>query len=176
MTAFTYPEVGATRDRPLPAGYAHLHHRVRIGHGEAAFLVAGDALMEWRMHRRIPVGVDASTPRAEVGTRVRITLALVVRAPCQVVWVVSAEPDRRGWAYGTLTGHPECGEEAFMVTRDEGGDVWLDVTAFSRPGGRLARVLGPLVPVFQRAYARRCGRVLRAMVTAAAPEPAGCGS
>ncbi|WP_157597247.1 DUF1990 domain-containing protein [Streptacidiphilus rugosus] len=163
MSALTYAEVGATRHGRLPAGYAHLRHRTRLGHGEAAFRTAAELLMDWRMHRRIPVAVAASTPRAEVGTQVRITLAGVVRGSCRVVWVVD-DPERRGWAYGTLPGHPECGEEAFLVSCDAGGDVWLDVTAFSRPGGRLARVLGPLVPLFQRAYARRCGQVLRAAV------------
>ncbi|CAM5448485.1 hypothetical protein SANTM175S_08391 [Streptomyces antimycoticus] len=41
------------------------------------------------------------------------------------------------------------------------GSVVLTVTAFSRPDSWLCRAGGPLVPLFQRAYARRCGRVLR---------------
>ncbi|WP_042390975.1 DUF1990 family protein [Streptacidiphilus melanogenes] len=159
---FSYPEVGATLPGGgvLPPGYSHLHHRARIGHGEAAFRAAADALGTFRMHRRLPVGVTASVPRAEVGVQVTVTLAGVVRAPCRIVWVVD-EPDRYGWAYGTLTGHPECGEEAFLLTRDQDGGVWLDVVAFSRPAGRVARALGRLVPVAQRLYARRCGQVLR---------------
>ena len=40
-----------------------------------------------------------------------------VTAPCRVVYVVD-EPDRRGFAYGTLTGHPESGEELFTVRHD----------------------------------------------------------
>ena len=40
-----------------------------------------------------------------------------VRAPCRVVYVVD-EPDRRGFAYGTLPGHPEIdGELAKPKTR-----------------------------------------------------------
>ncbi|MFA1539323.1 DUF1990 family protein [Actinomadura monticuli] len=45
--------------------------------------------------------------------------------------------------------------------RDEEDDVWLTVTLFSRPATAPARLAGPLVPVFQRGYARRCGAVLR---------------
>lgn len=39
---------------------------------------------------------------------------LRLRAPCRVVYTVT-ESRRRGFAYGTLPGHPECGEEAFVI-------------------------------------------------------------
>jgi hypothetical protein len=35
-------------------------------------------------------------------------------APCRIVAVVD-EPLRFGFAYGTLPGHPESGEEAFII-------------------------------------------------------------
>ncbi|SEM14369.1 DUF1990 family protein [Streptacidiphilus jiangxiensis] len=166
--AFTYPEVGATLDGAdaLPAGYSHLRHRVVIGHGEPAFRAAADALGSFRMHRRLPVGITASAPRAEPGADVTVTLAGVVEAPCRIVRVVD-EAGRYGWAYGTLTGHPECGEEAFLLDLDADGTVRFDVIAFSRPGGRAARVLGGLVPVLQRLYARRCAQVLRGVARGA---------
>ena len=44
-----------------------------------------------------------------------------VRAPCRVVYVVD-EPDRRGFAYGTLPGHAESGEERFVVRYDPATD------------------------------------------------------
>ena len=57
-----------------------------------------------------------------------------VRAPCRVVYVVD-EPDRRGFAYGTLPGHAESGEELFLVRYDPATDeVYAEVTAFSRHG------------------------------------------
>ena len=36
-----------------------------------------------------------------------------LQAPCRVVYVID-EPDIRGFAYGTLPGHPESGEERFV--------------------------------------------------------------
>jgi uncharacterized protein (UPF0548 family) len=166
-SGFTYPEIGATLDGGrTPPEYSRLHHRVRIGHGEPAFLAAAEALATFRMHRRLPVGVTASAPRAEVGADVRVTLAGVVHAPCRIVRVID-EPDRYGWAYGTLTGHPECGEEAFVLTRAFDGEVWFDVTAFSRPATRGTRAIGGLVPVLQRLYARRCGMVMRGIARSA---------
>ncbi len=65
------------------------------------------------------------TVRAWIGP-VRMT------APTRVVYVVD-EPDRRGFAYGTLPGHPESGEELFLVER-VGDETWAEVRAFSRPG------------------------------------------
>ncbi|WP_131737586.1 DUF1990 family protein [Actinomadura roseirufa] len=165
MTAqdFTYAEVGATWDATMPDGYDHLRVRTLVGQGPAVMRNAADALMEFWMHRAIPAGVKASAPRAEPGATVEIALGvrpLRLRAPCRVVWTCDEER-RVGWAYGTLPGHPARGEEAFVVHMDDNGDVWLTVTAFSRPAGTLGRLARPVVPLFQRAYARRCGAVLR---------------
>ncbi|KAB2345677.1 DUF1990 family protein [Actinomadura rudentiformis] len=160
---FTYAEVGATKTLDLPDGYSHLRVRTLVGEGPVAMRNAADALMEFWMHRAIPVRIEASARRVAPGVSVVVGLGvgpLRLRAPCRVVWVEDGEK-RVGWAYGTLPGHPEEGEEAFVVHMDDTGDVWLTVTAFSRPGGRLARAGGPLVPFMQRAYARRCGAVLR---------------
>jgi uncharacterized protein (UPF0548 family) len=63
--------------------------------------------------------------------------------PCRVVYVV-AKPGRRGFAYGTLPGHPEEGEESFIVSHEPEGCVVLCIAAFSRPGNALSRIGGPL--------------------------------
>jgi uncharacterized protein (UPF0548 family) len=164
--ALTYPEQGATRRDALPGGYAHLRVTTFLGRGRAVFEAAGQAVLDWRMHRAVGVRIAAGTPPAAPGVAVTPVLGLGplrVEAPCRVVWAVRGER-RTGFAYGTLPGHPERGEEAFVVEWDGpgGGDgVRLTVVAFSRPVSRYARLAGPLVPLFQRAYARRCGRVLR---------------
>ncbi|WPB89407.1 DUF1990 family protein [Streptomyces malaysiensis] len=158
----TYPEVGATRRWPLPSGYRHLRVRTHVGHGRATFEAAGSAVLDWRMHRAVGVSIHAADPVATPGRPVVVGLGvgrLRLRAPCEVVWTVEEET-RTGFAYGTLPGHPERGEESFMVTLEPDGSVVLTVTAFSRPASWFSRAGGPLVPLFQRAYARRCGRVL----------------
>lgn len=67
---------------------------------------------------------------------------IAVRAPLRVVYVVD-EPKRCGFAYGTLPGHPECGEEAFVLDSD-GKTVTFTITAFSRPATLLSKVAGPV--------------------------------
>ncbi|MCC9308222.1 DUF1990 domain-containing protein [Kitasatospora sp. RB6PN24] len=165
--ALGYPGVGATRSGELPDGYRHLLERCQLGTGRAVFAAAGDSVLGWSMHRAVGVGVSASDGRAAPGVRVTVRLG-PISAPCQVVWAV-ADERRAGFAYGTLAGHPECGEEAFLVELAADGRVWFTVTAFSRPALWYTRALGPLVPVFQRAYARRCGRVLRRLVSRPRP-------
>lgn len=164
--ALTYPEHGATQHGPLPAGYKHLHVEVPVGHGREVFERAGEAVMTFRMHRAAGVRIRTSAGRAEPGAPVESGLGvgpLRITAPCRVVWS-TYDSDRIGFGYGTLEGHPECGEESFVAELRADGSVWFTVTAFSRAASWYTRLAGPLVPVFQRAYARHCGRTLRKLV------------
>lgn len=163
-----YPGAGVTAEAPerWPAGFRRLRVSSEVGCGGGDFAVAADAVMTWRLHREAGVRFGTEALRASPRTEVVVGLGvggLLVRAPCRVVWTVE-EPRRTGWAYGTLPGHPVRGEEAFVVVQDEDGTVRLEVLAFSRPAVWFTVALGPLLPVFQRWYARRCGRVLRRLV------------
>lgn len=163
---FTYEPVGATRDDPTfcPPGFHPLLERTRIGEGPEVFRRAADAVLTWEMHRAMGVGIDATADRAAPDVDVTVTLAGLIKAPCRIVWTVE-EPRRAGWAYGTLEGHPECGEEAFVVDRTGDGTVWLTVAAFSRAQKWYARAGGAATRGLQHAYARRCGKVLRELAT-----------
>lgn len=159
--SFTYDAVGGTRKQGFsPPGFHSLHVRSRLGEGHDVFRRAAEAVMTWEMHRALGVGITADADRAKPGVDVTVSLAGVIKAPCRVVWA-EEEHRRAGWAYGTLPGHPECGEESFVVDRTGDGTVWLTVTAFSRPAKWYAKAGGPATRGFQHAYARRCGTVLR---------------
>ncbi|MGW4893249.1 DUF1990 family protein [Kitasatospora sp. NPDC004240] len=165
-----YPEVGAsTRPGPLPVGYRHLHHRVLLGHGRAALEAAGEAVLDWRMHRAGGVLVTSDAVRAEPGAAVTCAIGLGplrVGAPCRVIWSERG-PDRYGFAYGTREGHLAVGEETFLVEMAPDKAVWFTVNAFSRPQSRLARAAGPLMPLGQRLFARACGRALTRIASTA---------
>jgi len=79
--------------------------------------------------------------------------------PVRIVYRVD-EPKRKGFAYGTLHGHPETGEEAFIVEQKDDGSVWLTVRAFSRPSTRFWWVMQPVLRVMQELYTRRYLRAL----------------
>ena len=150
----TYSEVGATAASQLPAGYDHLHIERQIGTGQQRFEQAADAVMRWGMQRGAGLRVQASSEVVEVDTVVLVRMGFLP-APCRVVYVID-EPDIRGFAYGTLPGHPECGEERFVVRRDPTTSaVFAEVSAFSRPATWWSKAGRPLVSVAQRVIARR---------------------
>ena len=139
----TYPEVGATLSEHFPPGYRHDRHERRIG-SRTAFERAAQGLAHWAAHDvagiRIFPADQAVLTGATVLVVVSIGLAKIV-APCRIVSVVS-ESDKFGFAYGTLPGHPERGEEAFIVER-RGDGTFFSVRAFSQPADALVRLSGP---------------------------------
>ena len=150
---FTYTEIGATAGR-LPDGYHHVSKSARIGTGRARFEDAGERLMRWGMLRGAGVRPKPSTEVAQVGSVVVGRLG-PVRAPCRVVYVID-DDNRRGFAYGTLPGHPECGEELFAVRFDPADDaVYAEVVAFSRHATWWSRAAGPVTSLIQRIVTKR---------------------
>jgi uncharacterized protein (UPF0548 family) len=151
--SLTYREVGATAG-PLPGGYHHVRKSAVIGNGRPRFEDAAAKVMRWGMLRGAGVRVEPSTEMAAVGSEVLVGLG-PVRAPCRVVYVID-EPDHRGFAYGTLPGHPESGEELFAVRYDPTTDeVHAEVTAFSRHATWWSRLGAPVTSLAQRIITSR---------------------
>ncbi len=158
----TYAEIGGTAWARLPEGYRTVDRRASLGTGREAFERAAGGLMAWDMHRRAGLSVHASNPVAIRGADVVVSLGpawLGLVAPCRVIYTVD-EPDRRGFAYGTLPGHPVTGEEAFLVDIEPSGRVSFGVRVFSRPAMLLARAAGPFS---RRAQDLQMARYLKAM-------------
>ena len=66
----------------------------------------------------------------------------------------SGAVEKFGFAYGTLPGHVECGEERFTVEWHRDDDsVWYDILAFSKPGHILTRLGYPLARRLQKRFA-----------------------
>jgi uncharacterized protein (UPF0548 family) len=79
------------------------------------------------------------------------------------VWA-STDGDERGFAYGTLPGHPESGEECFLVRLTPGGDVVYEIRVFFRLASRAARLAGPLALLLQRVATARYAAAVRKAV------------
>lgn len=154
----SYPEAGATAGPP-PPGYHHLGFATQIGAGHKRFEEAADALMHWGMQRGAGLRVRPSSEVVTVGAVALVGIGFVW-APCRVVYVIE-EPDVRGFAYGTLPGHPESGEERFVVRYDPvTAAVFAEVSAFSRPVKWWAKAGGPLTTLAQRVIAKRYVRAV----------------
>ena len=148
--SFTYPEVGGTAGE-LPSGYQHLRASRVVGSGRELFERCAETVMTWGVQRGagllvVPGGRVAADEEHRVGLGLG---PFRTWAPCRVVYVVD-EPSRKGFAYGTLPGHPERGEESFVVSIDADGVVEFEVTAFSRPATWFAKLGGPVTKLVQR--------------------------
>jgi uncharacterized protein (UPF0548 family) len=154
----TYPEVGATASA-LPDGYHHVQKSAVVGRGRRRFEEAADEGMHWGMLRGAGLRIAATSEVAAVGSEVIVHFGPVL-APCRVVYVVD-ELDQRGFAYGTLPGHAESGEERFMVRYDPAADeVHAEVVAFSRHATWWSRLGSPVTSVIQRVVIDRYLRAL----------------
>jgi uncharacterized protein (UPF0548 family) len=161
----TFAAPGAT-DRLPPAGYDVLRRSRVLGRGRACFAAVASALSGWEVHEGAGLGVAASEAEAREGADVDLLVGIGrarLRVPCRVVKVWDGDA-RKGFAYATLPGHPEAGEEAFEVVLAADGTVRGVVTAYSRPAWLLARAGGPVSRLAQRCVA---DRYLAAMADAA---------
>lgn len=152
----TYADRGATLTGELPAGYRHDRLRVAVGSGPAAFTSARAALADWAPQRRSGITVVADGD-VEVGTTVVLSAPLPVGcvvAACRVVAVVDDET-AFGFAYGSLPGHPEQGEELFAVERSPDDRVWFRIVAFSRPQASVAKLAAPVARMLQQRATQR---------------------
>jgi uncharacterized protein (UPF0548 family) len=157
----TYHNAGATKST-LPTGYHHQNTARVIGSGPEAFSAAAAELLSWQAHLRAGLRVTASTATAEPGTVVLLGIGFgptKMRAPCRVIYTIT-EPQRRGFAYGTLRGYPESGEEAFTISHRDDGLVVFTITPFSRPATTAARAAGPLGLLIQRHFTQAYLRAL----------------
>jgi uncharacterized protein (UPF0548 family) len=169
---FTYPEVAATRNfgSPLPRELGDAYdvdsYTFSLGTGRSRFEAAGEALFAWRHFEirwlQIYGAVAPARPGQVVATLVGLPGFWWLN-PCRVVWTHRPEEpvDSVGFAYGTLPGHAECGEERFVVSFDpENGRVTYEIAAFSRPATPLSKLGYPFARRLQRRFARASARAL----------------
>jgi uncharacterized protein (UPF0548 family) len=173
-----YDAVGCTRQTPAPRrGWNIDRERVLLGHGEAVFRRAKEALQTWQMFpREIATICSPAMPRAGDVFGVLYWAAPVrlwMLFPVRIVYLLDETTcseghklERFGFASGTLAGHAECGEERFLVEWDDRDDsVWYELLAVSQPRHWLAR-WGYFYTRWEQARFRR--RSCRAMQRATA--------
>lgn len=165
-----YPEICATRE-VLPSNYTIDRYSVALGHGHATYQRAVAAIRGLRMWEVAWIQLCWPTTAIETGA-VLATLTRQLEVwflnACRIVYLVDEEqPLRRfGFAYGTLAGHIEQGEERFTVEWRAADDtVWYEILAFSRPAHWLVTLGYPYTRWVQRRFGADS---LRAMLKAVA--------
>lgn len=154
--SLTYAPIGMSADARPPKGYRLERQSRSLGRGDRVFESAVSALKQWRVHEGAGLIVLAEglpVAGSVVAMAAPIPLGFI-DVVCQVVHVVN-RPDRFGFAYGTLSVHPEQGEESFSVVRGPDGEVTFEIVAVSRPRHPLARACPPFARRLQRAATTR---------------------
>ena len=168
FSRWSYDCVGQTA-AALPEGYTHDVRAGVVGRGASAWERAKSALREWeqfhlpwvRMYRR-----DTPIAEGEVVVFASRQLGIWALNVCRIVYVVD-EPDRFGFAYGTLEGHAVSGEERFLLTRDANSeDILFEVRKFSRLEHPVVKLAGAAARAVQSRFSRDAIEALRRAVAA----------
>jgi uncharacterized protein (UPF0548 family) len=161
----TYDHVGST----LAAGAGRYERSIALGSTPGTFERAADGLRAWACHAGIGATIHPPAAALVEGTTLVVVLPVGpfrILVPNRVVAVVE-EPDRFGFAYGALPGHPEAGEEGFWIERSAGGEVRATIRVEATGAWRLARLGAPVVTALQRLALRRYLRGLQHVVEGA---------
>ena len=148
------------------AGYRNFEQTVCVGRGIERWEAVANAVLRWQV--KILSGFQVSSVDGDIAVRsaaqYEVTARfgpITIREPVRVVTVVD-QPARRGFSYGTLTGHPVSGEEAFIASYSD-GRVWLTIRSLTRPSGGAWRWAFPMLLIAQRFYRRRYLQALTRM-------------
>lgn len=165
--SLTYETVGMSARAEPAEGYRLDRWSTPLGNTNRAFALAVDALRNWRVHEGAGLVVQAASPPT-LGLVVAMAAPLPVgwiEVVCRVVAVVD-QPDRFGFTYGTLSVHPEQGEESFTLMREEDGSISFLIVAASRPRHVLARAFPPVARYLQTIATNRYLDAMRSSVNA----------
>lgn len=170
---FNYLAVGASNETP-PAGYVVDRTRIDLGSGEQIFEGAKAALKRWQQFQLGWVEAWSPDTPLEVGQCV-VVMGWAVGCwwlnSCRIVYTVNerGKKTKFGFAYGTLPGHVEKGEERFLIEWDQTtNQVSYDILAFSRPNHILTSLGYPMVRHIQKRFGRESAT---AMFRAVSEEP-----
>ena len=152
--SYPFPEI--TKYENTFPGYDHDKNQVYLGTGEAAYQAACKALSEWKMFPDSWTRLYAPFTGFSVGEEVAVLFKMFGLwwwNSCRIIYSFEEE-NRFGFAYGTLDSHVEEGEEIFYIERNEAGEVYYKIEAFSRPNKWFTKIGYPLARAWQRRFVR----------------------
>ena len=168
---YSYPEQKATLQTRFPKGYNHDRNTCELGVGDQAFEAAREAINQWVMFPKPWTHIYPNKPFVQ-DTEVVVLFRLFGLwwfNSSRIIYTIQ-EPNRYGFAYGTLTQHVEKGEELFLVERDETGKVTYRLEAFSQPHAWYVKLFKPLARFHQKRFGRESKAAMQAFVAATLKE------
>ena len=165
-SSLTYDHVGSTLPTVDSDRRIRTEH-LQLGVGRADFDSAVAGLRAWACHRGLGATVHPADAPIELGSTLLVVLhvgPVSIVVPDRIVGVID-EPRRFGFAYGTLEGHQERGEESYVVEHLDDDRVVATIGLDARPATAAARLAAPAVGWFQRLAVRRYLSAWRGWVT-----------
>jgi uncharacterized protein (UPF0548 family) len=141
---------------PVPVGYDSDHNCVCLGSGEAVFRHACAQMRAWRTFPSPWTEIypkNAPLVKGQVVVVLFHLFGLWWRSSARIVYVIDEER-RFGFAYGTLPGHIERGEERFLIEWHPDDTVWYDLRSFSKPRLWFVQLGYPIVRRLQKRFVR----------------------
>jgi len=160
----TYPDVGVTLDPQWSAERGARVATSDLGVGPDAFAAAVAALRDLKPQR--DVGSEPE-PAASVVAEGATIVFILRRGPIHVlipnrIVAIIDEPTRFAYAYGTLPGHPESGEEGFTIELLPNGTVRGTIRVLATAPNRATQHLfGWPISLVSQLVARRYLRSLQ---------------
>ncbi|MFT5386409.1 MAG: hypothetical protein ACI8X3_003483 [Saprospiraceae bacterium] len=162
---YNYKEKNGTKTKKVP-GYDNDLNTIYIGEGEIAWHKAKEALQTWQQFPPPWTRIYKDNTSIQEGNTVAVLFQLF-----GIWWINAArivyafdETDRFGFAYGTLHGHVESGEECFWIDRDESGNIYYHIKAFSKPAFWGAKLAYPIARRYQRKFVRESMERMKELV------------
>jgi uncharacterized protein (UPF0548 family) len=152
---YNYKALRGTKSPPV-TGFDNDHSSIVLGKGELVWQRAKNALQSWE---QFPVPWTKIEPIAplEEGQVVAVLFRLFglwFINSARIVYTIDEEKEY-GFAYGTLPGHLEKGEECFWIERNEAGEVSYHIRAFSKPAYWIIWLGYPVARYFQRRFVKQ---------------------
>ena len=150
---FSYKQLGESK-MGSPEHFDLDYHFVQLGKGDLVWEKARAALIKWDHFPQYWTQIYDPHPMIKRGNTVAVLFRIF-----GLWWINSArivytfdDPDRFGFAYGTLPGHLERGEECFWIERDRDDTISYHIRAFSKPAHWLIWMAYPMARFFQKQF------------------------
>ena len=152
----THKDFEQLRTSSLSRKFDFDDNRILLGETPVVFEKAKEVISSWQMFPRGWTSIYPENAPIQADQQVVVIfhhMGLRWLNVNKIIYTID-EPKRFGFAYGTMPGHVECGEELFLLEIDEAGRVWYRIKAFSRPAHWLIKLAYPYARRMQRRFVK----------------------
>ena len=152
---YNYKAINGTQSPPVK-GFDNDHSFIILGQGGAVWDSAKKVLQNWQQFPVLWTKIEPIAPlqKGEVVAVLFRLFGLWFVNSARIVYTLD-DDKTYGFAYGTLPGHVEKGEECFWIERNAEGEVSYHIRAFSQPAYWIVWLGYPIARYYQRRFVKQ---------------------